>query len=198
MNGRLWLTIQVKLRLYIKTVKALLIIDMQVGSFMPKSLRFDADGVIKRINGLSGYFRNNGNQVFFIQHDGTLSNEFIPGTPEWQILPELDKHPEDILINKTANDCFYKSELKMQLQKLNINEVLFTGCATDFCVDSTIRSAITKEYDITVVKDGHTTADRPYLKAENVIAHHNWIWENMTPVKNKIKVISFDALINSY
>jgi nicotinamidase-related amidase len=171
-------------------MKALLIIDMQVGSFTPRNTRFDTEGVIERINNLSGYFRQTGNKVFFIQHNSTRNNEFIPGTPEWQLLPELDVLPDDIVIDKTANDCFYESELDNLLRKFNINELYFTGCATDFCVDSTIRSAITKRYDITVVKDGHTTANRPGLTAEQVIAHHNWVWANMTPVNREIAVIS--------
>jgi nicotinamidase-related amidase len=109
----------------------------------------------------------------------------------------LDVLADDIVINKTANDCFYESELDGLLGKFNINELYFTGCATDFCVDSTIRSAITKRYDITVVKDGHTTANRPCLNAEQVIAHHNWVWENMVPVNGQIKVIPSDMVINN-
>lgn len=50
-------------------MKALLIIDMQVGSFMPKDIRFDAEGMIDRINKLSDFFRQNGDQIFYIQHD---------------------------------------------------------------------------------------------------------------------------------
>ncbi|MDB5022784.1 MAG: cysteine hydrolase [Mucilaginibacter sp.] len=177
-------------------MKALLIIDMQRGSFTPPNTRFDTEGVIERINNLSGYFRQTGNKIFFIQHNGTKNNEFVPGTPEWQLLPELNMLSEDMVIDKTANDCFYESELDDLLKKFNIDELYFTGCATDFCVDSTVRSAITKRYDVTVVKDGHTTADRPGLKAQQVIAHHNWVWANMTPVKNEIKVIPFDVIMD--
>ncbi|MBT1687173.1 isochorismatase family protein [Fulvivirgaceae bacterium PWU37] len=32
-----------------------------------------------------------------------------------------------------------------------------TGSATDFCVESTVQSARSKDYQVTVVKDGHTT-----------------------------------------
>tara|TARA_R110000796_G_scaffold252637_1_gene389548 strand:- start:41 stop:187 length:147 start_codon:yes stop_codon:yes gene_type:complete len=40
-----------------KNRKALLVIDMQKGSFTPKTPRFDTDGVVKRINELSALFR---------------------------------------------------------------------------------------------------------------------------------------------
>jgi nicotinamidase-related amidase len=37
--------------------KALLVIDMQKGSFTPKTPRFDTNGVVNRINELTSIFR---------------------------------------------------------------------------------------------------------------------------------------------
>lgn len=167
-------------------MQALLVIDMQAGSFTDETPRHDTTGVIGRINQLAANFRSNGNPVIFIQHDGTKENNFLPGTDEWKLLPELDILPTDILVSKTANDCFYKSALEQILQSHSIDEIVVTGCATDFCVDTTIRSAIAKDYHITIVKDGHTTADRPHADAATVITHHNWIWENMIPTQGTV------------
>ena len=66
--------------------------------------------------------------------------------------------------------------------------MFITGCATDFCIESTIQSALTKDYNITIVEDGHTTGERPHLKAEKVIEHYNWVWKNMISTEGKIKV----------
>lgn len=170
-------------------MKALLIIDMQKTSFTPSTPRFDSEGVIRRINQLSQKFRFDGDKVIFIQHDGTSEGFCIPGTDEWKILSSLDRKPEDLIISKTANDSFYNTTLKEELKKLNIYELIITGCATDFCVDSTIKSALINDFKITVIWDGHTTADRPDLKAEQLIAHYNWIWREMTPTKWKIRVV---------
>lgn len=173
-------------------MKALLIIDMQKISFTPETPRYDAENVIKRINRLSGCFREKGNKVIHIQHDGTKDDFCMPGTEEWEIIDEINVEPNDIRINKFANDSFYKSELSDFLQKHEINDLVITGCATDFCVDSTIKSALTKEYKITVIADGHTTADRPNLKAKQVIDHYNWIWNDMIPVADKINIVKFE------
>ena len=97
-------------------MKALLIIDMQVGSFKPGTPRFDAEALIQRINALSNDFRNNGDAVIFIQHDGTKENSYLPGTSDWNILPTLMKHPDDIVIGKTANDSFYNTDLETVLK----------------------------------------------------------------------------------
>lgn len=83
---------------------------------------------------------------------------------------------------------FYKSELQSKLNEIQVGELFITGCATDFCVESTIQSALIKDYNITVVKDGHTTGERPHLKAEQVIEHYNWVWQNMIPTNGHIKV----------
>lgn len=178
--------------------RALLIIDMQKGSFTPETPRYDTMGIIKRINQLAQQFRNTGAPVIFIQHDGTFMNEFIPNTTEWEILDALKTYSKDIFINKYANDVFYKSELQDILDKLKINELVITGCATDFCVESTIQSALTKEYHIIVVEDGHTTGDRPNLSAKQVVDHYNWVWQNMIPTQGTIRVKPFDALYNRH
>ena len=177
--------------------KALLVIDMQKGSFTPETPRHDTPGIINRINLLADKFRTSGNHVFYIQHDGTKNNDFIPSTEAWEILLELNVSKEDVFINKYANDVFYNSNLKSKLEAHHINELFITGCATDFCVEATIQSALAKDYNITVVKDAHTTGDRPHLSAEKIIEHYNWVWQNMIPTKGTIKVEEFDTIYNS-
>ena len=177
-------------------MKALLIIDMQMGSFTHATPRYDTEGVVERINILSEYFRENGLKVIFIQHDGTKQNEFIPNTNEWEILPQLIRKPTDLTINKTANDSFYKSNLEETLKANNITHLFITGCATDFCVDSTIKSALTKDYEITVIKDGHTTGNRPNIEAKTVVDYYNWLWENMIPTETGIKLATTSELFD--
>ena len=138
-------------------MKALLIIDMQKISFTSETPRYDTDGVVKRINQMSEYFRANGDKVIFIQHDGTKDGYCKPNTLEWEILDELIIKNSDKVIPKTVNDSFYKSELKEFMDFNNINDLIITGCATDFCVDSTIKSALNHDYNITVISDCHTT-----------------------------------------
>jgi len=175
--------------------KALVIIDMQVGSFTPKTPRYESEIVIEKINRLSSSFRSNGNYVIFIRHDGTKEGCFFPSSDEWKILPSLTQQIGDIYIEKTINDSFYHSELQSTLLKLGVNNLYFVGCATDFCFDATVKSAISKDYNITIVKDGHTTADRPFVNAKTLIDHYNWLWSDLTPAAYPIKVISCDEII---
>lgn len=165
---------------------ALLIIDMQKGSFTPKTPRFDTEGVVSRINKVSSECRKRNIPVFVIQHDGTGTGEFEKYNGDWENIDELEVKESDYRIDKYANDVFYKSVLHRELQKEEITQLLITGCATDFCVESTIQSTLTKDYDVVVIEDGHTTGDRPHLKAEKIIEHYNWIWNNMIPTAGSV------------
>lgn len=178
--------------------KALLVIDMQKGSFTPETPRYKTNEVVAKINELSEKFRSAGESVIFIQHDGTRSQEFIPNTEAWSLLDDLQTHKKDIFINKYANDVFYKSNLQNVLSELKINELYITGCATDFCVESTVQSALTKDYSITVVKDGHTTGDREHISAELIVRHYNWVWQNMIPTRGTIKVDNLKSIMQTF
>lgn len=177
--------------------KALLVIDMQKGSFTYKTPRFDTDGVVNRINQIASKFRYLKLPVIYIQHDGTGTGEFEKNSKEWENLDSLIVKTTDILLDKYANDVFYKSKLQSKLIELNTDQLFITGCATDFCVESTIQSALTKDYNIVVIEDGHTTGERPHLKAEQVIEHYNWVWNNMIPTKGKIEVKKAKEIITN-
>jgi nicotinamidase-related amidase len=173
---------------------ALLAVDMQVGLFEGEP-RHDADGVVARINALARAVRAKGGIVIFIQHedDGTLTH----GEPAWQVLPALDRRPDDPTVRKIACDSFYRSDLESILRERGITRLLMTGCATDFCVDTTIRSAASKEYEVVVIADGHTTKDRPHLPAEKIIEHHNWMWANLILPGRPVKVLPTSELLST-
>jgi nicotinamidase-related amidase len=171
------------------------VIDMQVAGFPPGEYRHDADGVVRRINGLAKRFRARSWPVIFVQHDGSTEGEFVPGTPAWALLPALEVAPGDTIVAKAANDAFYRTGLASILAELGARELVITGWATDFCVDATIRSALSRDYDVVVVADGHTCGQRPHLMAQQVIDHHNWVWSGLTPTMGSVRVITTEELL---
>jgi nicotinamidase-related amidase len=158
--------------------QALLIIDMQVGSFGEGSDRHDVPGLIARLNTLAERVRARGGNVIFIQHDGPSDDPHHPGKPGWEILPEIKRRAEDQVVHKTSCDAFLETELEDVLARIGADTVIITGCATDFCVDTTIRSALAKRYATIVPTDGHTTANRPYLSAARIMEHHHAVWSD--------------------
>lgn len=92
--------------------KALLVIDMQKGSFTEATPRHNTTGVVQIINSLAATFRAKSWPILFIQHDGSAMNEFVPFTTEWELLDDLQIDTADIRIDKYANDVFYRSKLQ--------------------------------------------------------------------------------------
>ncbi len=173
----------------------LLVVDMQKGLFTQETPRFDTKGVVERINKLIDKVRANWGKIIFIQHDGPAGDVLEPQTPGWELLEDLNRDYVDTIIRKTACDAFLDTPLLDTIQSFGDNQIIITGCATDFCVDTTIRSATSKGLDVTVARDAHTTADRPHLDAETIIRHHNWSWENLILSSSSLRVLSTDKII---
>ncbi len=172
---------------------AMLVVDMQVG-LLNGQPKHDLRGVIERINRLAARVREQSGTVIFLQHCGCKGDDFEPETPGWALLPELDREPSDVVVQKTLNDPFAGTDLQARLTEIAPDRVFITGWATDFCVDGTVRSAVANHHNVVVVIDCHTLNDRPHLDATSVIRHHNWIWSSLI-TQRSITLASADELL---
>ncbi|UUX50646.1 cysteine hydrolase [Nisaea acidiphila] len=162
---------------------ALIVIDMQLGSFTPYSARHDTLGTVARINDLAGKVRARGMPVIFVQHDGPEGDPHHPDEAGWHMLPELDVRPGDPVVRKTSCDAFLGTDLAEVLEREAVAQVIVTGCASDYCIDTTVRAALARKIRTVVPSDTHTTANRPHLDAPSIIKHHNAIWSNfLSPI----------------
>jgi nicotinamidase-related amidase len=132
--------------------------------------------------------------VIFVQHCSGAEDDFVPGTPGWALLPELNRAAADIVIRKTLNDPFVGTDLAARLKEIAPERVFVTGWATDLCVDATVRSAVSNHYNVVVVTDGHTLNDRPHLDAAGVIRHHHWVWGNLITPRS-VRLARTDELL---
>jgi nicotinamidase-related amidase len=155
----------------------ILIVDMQVG-LLSGAPKYELACVIARINLLTAMVRARSGKVVWIRHRGR-GDQFDPQNPGWSFLPELDRHPADIVVQKNLNDPFVGTDLQATLAKMAPDRVFIAGWATDFCVDATVRSAVSNNHNVVVVSDAHTVSDRPHLGASTVIRHYNWVWNNL-------------------
>ncbi|WP_368163685.1 cysteine hydrolase family protein [Aeromonas sp. R6-2] len=155
----------------------LLVIDMQQGLF--EQPRHQAEEVIGNINRLAGAVRARGGHVIYVRHDGLPGEELEPGSPGWALHPALEVGAEDGILAKRACDSFLGTDLAARLRILSPHRLLICGCATDYCVDTTLRSAVAQGFNVVAVSDAHTTADRPHLGAAQIIAHHHWMWQGL-------------------
>jgi nicotinamidase-related amidase len=151
---------------------ALLIVDMQAGMLAEVP---DAEALTARIAELAARARADGRPVFVIQHEAA---DLIPGEPGWQLAEAIAPHEGDILLAKRNADSFIGTDLDERLRGLGISHVVVTGLATEFCVDSTCRAALSRGYDLTLVEDGHSTPAPPPdsgLSAETIVTRYNQV-----------------------
>src|SRR5262245_60148285 len=172
---------------------ALLVVHMRVGRSNGKP-KHELRVVRCRINRLAAKVRAESGKVILIQHCGAKGDYFELHAPGWKFIPELDQKPEDVTLPTTLNDPFAGTDLQARLTEIHPDRVLVTGWATDFCVDSTVRSVVAHHYDVVAVADGHTLSDRPHLDATSIIRHHNWVWSNLL-TQRSIKVVEAGELL---
>ena len=59
------------------------------------------------------------------------------------------------------------------LRAAEVTDLVLLGAQTELCVDATARRALSLDYDVDLVADGHTTSANEILTREQIIAHHN-------------------------
>jgi ureidoacrylate peracid hydrolase len=75
----------------------------------------------------------------------------IRGTWDGNTIDELKPTDEDHLIIKRRDGAF--QELRMWLQSLGINTLVFCGVDTSICVETSLREAFNLGYDVMVISD---------------------------------------------
>ena len=163
---------------------ALLVIDVQK-ALIAGAYREDA--VLAAIRTVSETVRARGGIVVFVQHCHASFAPLKKGNPGWELHDRLDVRAGDHIVEKQASDAFYDTELDDLLRSTGVDHLYVTGLQTEYCVDTTCRSALSRGYGVTLIGDGHTTGDAS-LSAAEIIAHHNVVLANLAHPLNAITV----------
>lgn len=85
--------------------------------------------------------------------DGTKSRILIRDTWNTEIVVELRPAPEDTVVYKHRFSGFFETDLGARLRGLGATDLIFTGCTTSVCVESTIRDAMFRDYRCLLLED---------------------------------------------
>lgn len=110
-------------------------------AFRPDLSDLGAPGSVNRVR----HLRMNVGKVVRAP-DGKESRILIRDTWNSDILAELKPSEHDILVYKSRFSGFYETDLHATLTKLGIKHLIFTGCTTSICVESTVRDAMFRDY----------------------------------------------------
>lgn len=85
--------------------------------------------------------------------NGKESRMLVRDTWGTDIVSDLVPQPDDLVIYKHRYSGFYQTELDNTLKQLGITNLIFTGCTTSVCVESTIRDAMFRDYLCVLLAD---------------------------------------------
>jgi nicotinamidase-related amidase len=132
-------------------IPVLLIVDVQVGVVREA---WDAPRIVGNVARVVARARAHGVPVIWVQHaDADLPED----SPDWQWVPELQLAPGELLIHKHYNSSFEQTSLDEELARLGVTHIVLAGAATNWCIRATAYAALERGYDLTLVKDAHTT-----------------------------------------
>ena len=159
---------------------ALLVIDMQNGYCHPDSEMARTgpgterqQAIIPAVGELINVARRSGipvlwsKQVHFENDVGRLGHRIAPHTAKRRFTPCLSGTWEvefvsplgdsvdaaDYVFMKHRASCFYETSLQAALRMMGTRTLLIAGVNTNFCVESTIRDAYFRDYDVVVIRD---------------------------------------------
>ena len=153
-----------------KTV--LLVVDVQVGVMRTA---WDAPRIIKNIVVVVEKARSQRIPIIWVQHS---DKELVYGSPDWQLVPELSPKEGEIRIYKQFNSSFEQTSLEETLARLGATHIVLAGAATNWCIRATEYGALDRGYNLTLIKDAHTTEtieleDGTKIEAANIILELN-------------------------
>ena len=158
------------------TAPVLLVVDVQVGVMRDA---WESPRVIRNVCRTVERARAEGVPVLWVQH----SDADLPeGSDRWQLVPELV--PELVpaagepILRKHFNSSFEQTPLDEELARLGATHVVLAGAATNWCIRATAYGALERGYDVTLVKDAHTTEtmeldERVKIEAADVVQELN-------------------------
>jgi nicotinamidase-related amidase len=148
--------------------------------------------LVHKIRGLITQARAARVPVIYIQHCGSEGAVHQPGTPGWEIHPAIAPGEGELVVQKRHPDSFQDTTLQRELESRGIKKLIVTGIQTEYCVDTTCRRAYSLGYDVTLVKDAHSTWNTEHLTAPQIIAHHNAVLGGWFATLKEASEIEFD------
>ncbi|HQT80219.1 MAG TPA: pyrimidine utilization protein B [Rhodopila sp.] len=85
------------------------------------------------------------------------------GTWDYAIVDALTPQPTDMIVPKTRYSGFFNTNIDSMLRARGIRTLVFTGIATNVCVESSLRDAFHLEYFSVVLEDATHHAGPDYV-----------------------------------
>lgn len=150
----------------------LVVVDVQVGVMRDG---WDRERIIANVAQAVERARARAVPVIWVQHE---SDELPHGSPAWQWVPELVPRSDERRIYKRYPSSFEETALEDELAALGASHITLAGAQTNWCIRATAYGALDRGYDLTLVKDAHTTdrielSDGGAIEASTIVRELN-------------------------
>ena len=143
---------------------ALLVVDVQVGVL---NEAWEAPRVIKSVAHAVERARDSGVPVVWVQHEG---DDLPRDSAQWQFVPELVPAAGEERVYKRFESAFEGTHLEECLARAGATHLVLAGAQTNWCIRATAYAALDRGYDLTLLKDAHTTNNIELGKGSKVEA----------------------------
>ena len=133
-------------------MKALILIDIQNGLTRKKTL-YKERLFIDTINSAIKEYRASGLKIIFVQHN---NNQLKKGSYDWEIDERINRHENEIIIQKNHGNAFQKTNLKELLYDSQIDHIIIGGLTSHGCVKATFLGGIEERFKTSLLINGHT------------------------------------------
>jgi nicotinamidase-related amidase len=144
------------------TNAALVLIDLQKGVVGLATVH-PVSEIVSSAAKLAGAFRQRRLPVILVNVTGMAPGRTEAGRPKFafpdgwtELVPELEKHPDDFLVSKQRVGAFHGTSLDAYLRERGVTQVVLAGVSTSSGVEATARSAYDLGYNVAFVVDAMT------------------------------------------
>lgn len=176
-----------------KIVPALIVVDMQNG-FVSKGGSYDRLGmntpnyreIIPKLKDLIEFCRSKEIPVFYTEAVKEASgidtlthiHNFLPksrqerlkipicirGTWDGVTIDELKPKENDPVVIKRRDSAFQDTEMRVWLESIGVNLLVFTGIDTSICVETSLRDGFNIGYDVMIISDATASGDKRHYE----------------------------------
>jgi nicotinamidase-related amidase len=141
---------------------ALILVDLQKGIVARDTQPYPASAVVAKAATLARAFRAHKLPVVLVHVTGgapgrTEQPKPPSPAPDWaDLVPELDRQPDDHVVTKKSWGAFAHTGLEEHLKAQAVTQVVIAGIATAIGVESTARQAWEAGFNVTLPVDAMT------------------------------------------
>ncbi|KAL4571657.1 hypothetical protein LXL04_018420 [Taraxacum kok-saghyz] len=104
------------------------------------------------------------------------SDLVIDGTPDSELMPEIGRRDEELVVEKNTYSGFRGTQLEERLKDMGVEEVIVTGVMTNLCCETTAREAFVRGFRVFFSTDATATSSEELHQATLMNMAHGFAY----------------------